>query len=116
MTSSWKLWATAATPEKARRVLRDVLRRMSAEAADVQVEPYPKIDGHVVRFSIELVEVDYADAVVAVLALGQRVGRGWTLSGFIGEELDMSTDSVSVTGAAMLSALLLRPEHAIDPA
>jgi hypothetical protein len=77
------MWTEARTEVKALRVFERFRLNLDREVPDRSIEPYPKIAGHVVSFWIELESRSWNDAIVEAIALGQRVGYQWTLSGDI---------------------------------
>jgi hypothetical protein len=103
MDCDWKAWTTATTSEKALRVGRRLLAALGIEDAALHVEPYPKTNGHVLSFTVNVREEGWSNAVVALISSAQSVGRGWQLFGRINEELEMMTNESSVGGVDMLS-------------
>jgi hypothetical protein len=106
--SYWKMWTEAKSEEKALRVFERVRRNLGREALDRTVEPYPKITGFVVAFWIELESQAWNDSVVEVIALGQRVGHQWTLSGDILTDMDGWSNESSVSGVRSIQWMLDR--------
>jgi hypothetical protein len=83
MRSLWKIWAEAKSEDKALRASERVRRILGREAVDQSVEPYPKANGFLVTFWVELGGEAWNDGVVELIELGQRVGHAWILSGDI---------------------------------
>jgi hypothetical protein len=106
--SYWKMWTEAKSEEKVLRVFERVRRNLGREALDLSIEPYPKITGFVVAFWIELESQTWNDSVVEVIALGQRVGRQWTLSGDILTDTDGWSNESSVSGVRSIQWMLDR--------
>lgn len=83
MHSIWKMWTEARTEAKALRVFERARQAIGREATDRHIEPYPKIEGFVVTFRVELESQAWNDSAVELIELGQRVGYGWILCGNI---------------------------------
>src|ERR1044072_1011888 len=79
----WKMWVDARTEEKAVKLCDRVLEGMGKDTTEKVVEPYPKTNGFVVSFATSLESERWTDLGVEAIALGQRVGHGWVLSGSI---------------------------------
>lgn len=109
MDSYWKAWTTATTHEKALRVGRPLLEKLGGEETSLRIEPYPKTNGHILSFTVRFANLAWPDAVLALLSAAQSVGHGWTIRGRIDEELDLSTNGVSVAGVSMLSCRIDAP-------
>ena len=101
-TSFWKIWVTAKTEEKALRVFEGALARMDCHALNIVIEPYPKIEGFVIHFEIELESSNWNDRVVEVAAKGQRVATGWILCGDIQQDGNGWSNEVRVPGAVSM--------------
>jgi UDP-N-acetylmuramyl pentapeptide synthase len=108
MDCRWKAWTTATTPEKALRVGRRLLETLRVKDPALQIEPYPKTNGHVVSFTVNVGEESWANAVVAVISAAQTVGAGWQVHGRIAEELEIISNKPSVGGLTMLSCTITR--------
>lgn len=108
MGCRWKAWTTAKTPEKAVRVGRQLTAALGNDDAALHVEPYPKTHGHVISFEVEVPAKSWSNAVVALIAAAQTVGRGWQLLGNIEEGLELLTNTASVGGVSMMSCELPR--------
>ena len=106
--SFWKIWTEAKSEEKALRVSERVRCNLGREVLDRSVEPYPKIRGFVVAFWIELESQAWNDSVVEVIALGQRVGYQWTLSGDILTDTSGWSNEAGVSGVRSIQWMLDR--------
>jgi hypothetical protein len=78
---SWKIWTRTTTEKKALEVYRRALKRMGKQAQLVSIEPYPKINGHVILFEIELESEAWNDRIIEAIRLGQTIASGWILTG-----------------------------------
>ncbi|MBV9927872.1 MAG: hypothetical protein JOZ96_22825 [Acidobacteria bacterium] len=107
MNSLWKMWVDARTEEKALKLCERVLERMGRDASDKRAEPYPKTGGFVVSFAVGLEHAEWNDAVVEVIALGQRVAHGWALSGSIEDDPDGWSNRTSVAGVESIQWTLV---------
>jgi hypothetical protein len=107
MRLNWKLWVNARSEQKALKLCERILERMEQEASEKVVEPYPKIRGFVVSFVTSLEHERWNDAVVEAIALGQRVGHGWALSGSIHEDPSGWSCRTNLAGVEAIEWLLL---------
>ena len=111
MDVRWKAWTPATTEEKAGRIAGPLLEKVRGDVASLRIEPYPKTNGHVLAFTSRLEIATWADAVVALLSLTRSVGHGWTIHGGIENDLDLTTNRVSLVGVSMLSCRLVRDDQ-----
>lgn len=102
MYSFWKVWINAKAEHHARRVLERVQRALGREAVDHAIEPYPKTRGFLERFRMELRSEGWNDCVIEVIELGQRVGRGWILSGDILSDPSGWSNQPSIPGVTAI--------------
>ncbi len=110
MQSIWKLWVTAKTEQTARRIYTRVTGRIAYPATLLTIEPYPKTEGFVVTFQVTLASQTWNDAVVEVIALGQRVAYGWFMTGSITDDPSATTNQISVAGVTMAEWRLIDRE------
>lgn len=83
MHVAWRVWVTAKAEIAAQRVCNRVLQQLEKSVVNLSMEPYPKTGGFVLNFEVALKSGTWADSVIEVIALGQRIGRQWTLYGDI---------------------------------
>ena len=98
----WKIWTRTNTEKKAREVLSRVLKRMGRQAQVVSVEPCPKINGHVIRFIIELESDGWNDQIIEAFRIGQRAAAGWSLIGSVIDDPGGWSSSVSDSGVVAM--------------
>jgi hypothetical protein len=82
MTSHWRIWVNATTKDKA----LILLNRIAAEIGRVPlvaVASCSEDGGHRITFQVPLESKSWNDAVVELIALGERVGYAWQLMGSI---------------------------------
>jgi hypothetical protein len=72
-----------------------------------RVEPYPKIPGSLVVFCVVLESEAWNDCVVELIELGQRVGRGWILSGDILGDPSGWSNKPRVSGVKAIEWILM---------
>ena len=72
------------------------------------VNDYDK-GGHVVTFDIEHDFDDWTATVYDLISCAQRMGHGWSIKGFIDEELDLIASGTSIPGIKMVSCFCPRP-------
>ncbi len=101
MHSSWNLWVTTKNKEKAQRLYSKVIEQMGRAAQLCSIEPYPKIDGFVVSFKIELDSQQWNDAVVETISLGQRFAYAWHLTGEIEGSPEATSHQTNIPGVVM---------------
>jgi hypothetical protein len=104
----WRMWVDAGTEAKALKLCDRVLERMERSASGIRVEPYPKTGGFVVSFAVALEHARWNDAVVEAIALGQRVGHGWVLSGWIEDGPAASSNVTNVAGVKSIQWMFER--------
>lgn len=102
------MWVDAKTEEKALKLCDRVLQRMERAATEKSVEPYPKTGVYVVSFVIGLEHARWNDAVVETIALGQRVGHGWALSGSVEDDPGGWSNRTNVAGVESITWNLMR--------
>ncbi|MDB5033586.1 MAG: hypothetical protein JWQ98_827 [Chlorobi bacterium] len=102
MVLIWKIWVNAGTPKKALKLCDAILQRMDAVVLEKMIEPYPKINGFMIMFSVRIESGTWNDAVVEAIDLGQRVGHGWLLGGFVYENANGWCNRPSVSGVVCM--------------
>jgi hypothetical protein len=102
----WRMWVGARTEEKALKLCDQLLERMGKETSEKVAEPDPKTGGFMVSFVTGLEHERWNDAVVEAIALGQRVGHGWALSGSIDDDPRGWSGRTSITGVDSIEWLL----------
>ena len=108
MEVRWKAWTPATTPDKARRVVAPLLEKLGGDESSLQIEPYPKTNGHVMSFKTRIEDRPWAEVVLALLRSAQSVGHGWGFGGNLDHELQLSTNHVSSTGITLLDCWVRR--------
>ena len=101
----FKIFTDANTSDKAWKVLRKVITVSETDCSSEKVEPYHK-GGFVCSFTISNEALDWAQAIFHALAIAQKIGRGWMLSGDITEELDAWSNDSSVVGVQNIHLVL----------
>src|SRR5690349_17676379 len=92
MHVSWTVFTNVRSEKAARNIYRRLIQRLGREPASVTIERYWKTGGHLLYFAIQLASATWNDQVVEAIALGQRAGYSWTLSGEV--SLDLSGWSI----------------------
>ena len=85
-TFDWTFWIKATTEDKATKVFARVLARAERTAQNVEIEPYPKIGGFVIRFRIEFESATRNDQIVEAIYIGQSMATQWMLFGNITDD------------------------------
>ncbi len=93
----WKIFTGANTPEKATKVMNDVINRLAAESDTLKIEAYPK-GGFTCSIRMSPKSDKWSDIVLESLKLAQAIGRGWVLTGDICNELDVWSNEPKVAG------------------
>jgi hypothetical protein len=104
----WNMWVEAKTKDKALKLCQSLLERMGKDATGKEAEPYPKTGGFVVSFATEIEDGQWNDVVVEAIALGQRVGSGWILSGDIYDDPSGWSNETKISGIRSLQWALKR--------
>jgi hypothetical protein len=84
-TSHWRVFIESDRELGARRVLESVVATLDVESISVTLEAHLK-SGHVARFRVEHRPASWSETVVEVIALAQRLGRGWQLLGSVQDD------------------------------
>jgi hypothetical protein len=96
--SAWSVWSLAKSERSARKVHKWLEGRLERETAAVSFEPYPKTGGWMFTFRVPLAGETHGERVVELIAFGQRVGRGWILSGDVYGDLSGWSSEPIVSG------------------
>lgn len=113
-TSQWRVFIESDREPSARRVLENVIAVLGVDASAPTLQAYHE-GGHVAVFQVVLPAAPWAESVVAVIALGQRLGRAWRILGSIEDDpsgwlaVERSGDC-SVSGVAAAEWSLARGE------
>ena len=100
----WSVWTESQSSAGARRTLRRALRRAPGMVPEgLTVAPYPKTDGHVLRFTTTSGATRWADLVLEALQLGDALGYRWALSGAAPTDLAGWTNHAWVEGVVSIS-------------
>lgn len=103
MVTHSTVWANTNSENAARKVYGWLQHRLGRETEHLSFEPYWKIEGcWIIGFQIALSSTTWNDAVVEAIGLGQRIGRGWILSGDVYSQLDGWSNEPSVPGVRAL--------------
>ena len=97
MKSFWKFWCDAKNNKNASNLLQQVKRELAVGVSEEKVDAYHK-GGFVVSFCVDHDVNQWNDFVVEVIAFGQRVGYGWSLSGDINQQVDGWSNESRISG------------------
>ena len=106
--SHWRISTDTKKTEAAHRLATKLQTRIARDVREINVDDYHK-GGHVVTFDIEHKFDDWAATVYDVISCAQQMGHGWSISGFIDEELDLATTGTLIGGIKMVSCFCPRP-------
>lgn len=95
-----RLVVDAGTDKKAHRVITKLLDHVSAET--VSIEPYHK-GGFDVGMKVSVDGADWPTQVVSLIDSAQSFGLAWTVTGYIREEVSMTSSSLKVPGLTFVS-------------
>lgn len=102
----WKVFIDANSEKKAEKVSKKFIAKLGVECALDKIEPYST--GFVCTFSSIVDTSNWSECVLDSLALAQKVGRAWVLSGAIEDELDGWSNVSSVIGVNNIQLLVTR--------
>lgn len=102
----WKVFIDANSEKKAEKVSKKFIAKLGVECALDKIEPYST--GFVCTFSSIVNTSNWSECVLDSLALAQKVGRAWVLSGAIEDELDGWSNVSSVIGVNSIQLLVTR--------
>jgi len=106
--SHWRIFTDTKKPESACRLVAKLQARTDRNFGELNVNDYHK-GGHVVTFDIDHEFDDWPTTVYDVIACAQLIGHGWSISGFIDEEMDLIANGTSISGIKMVSCFCPRP-------
>lgn len=106
--SHWRIYTDTKRPEDAQYMAMKVQAQVVRDFTDIKIDDYHK-GGHVVTFDISHEFEAWQAVVCDVIGCAQRMGRGWSISGFIDEELDLISNDLSIPGIKMVSCFCARP-------
>ena len=109
MNLQWRLFVSANTEPAALTVASRHFERAQVETSALTVEPYEK-GGYKVQARSEHATASWSDSVIAAIALAQRTGHGWSLSGLIIDELNLWSTSASTAGIEAIEVSVQRVE------
>jgi hypothetical protein len=95
--SVWNLWIESESEGQALALLEKAIGRLEVNAVGPHVVPYNH-GGFIGSFEVVHDVPSWDLLVTEVLALGQRVARGWVISGGAGEGADGWSNQVSLAG------------------
>jgi hypothetical protein len=107
MEANWKIFTDCKSDAAAKKVATKFFVLVNSEPLSVIVEPYHK-GGYVVTATVELEASAWSQSVLFALQKAQTVGKAWTISGNIADELDAWSNEALVPGIQSLHLLVLR--------
>jgi hypothetical protein len=108
MAVLWSAWINAASEKAARKVFRWLQHQLGRSSSQLTMVKYVQADGcWVVTFHTSLSSQTWNDRVVEVIALGQQVSRGWTLTGEVHSHLEGWSNEPSIPGINSLRWTLM---------
>jgi len=106
--SHWRIITDTKKPDSARRLALKLRALGGREFKEINVADYIK-GGHIVTFDIGHDFSDWTAVAIDVISCAQQMGHGWSISGFIEEELELFSTGTSVAGIKMVSCYCPRP-------
>lgn len=100
--SQWRIFSDTKDADAAERFTAKLQKRVDHTFREIVVDHYHK-GGHLVTFTIEHEFDDWIATVYDVIAFAQRMGYGWSISGFIDEELDLIATDLSIAGIKLVT-------------
>lgn len=97
MNAIWRVFADVNSEKKAETVLKNFLKELDATQNDSSIESYHK-GGFLIKIEVITKDGNWAQVVLHLLTLAERVGRGWQISGSIQNELDLWTNESNIVG------------------
>jgi hypothetical protein len=96
--SLWKIWTRSSKEKNSMEVFRRLLKKMDRQAEIISIEPYPKINGYVIQFSIKIESDSWNDQIIEAFLIGQRVASGGALTGNVIDDPGGWSSDVSDSG------------------
>lgn len=103
----WKFWSDASNESKAGKHLQQVKSRFEVETSNETLEPYHK-GGFVFSFETLSLANNWGSFVIETIAMGQKLGRGWTLNGNIYDDPDGWSNESNISGITSMQWMCLR--------
>ncbi|KZN39322.1 hypothetical protein N480_00405 [Pseudoalteromonas luteoviolacea S2607] len=105
----WKIFTESEKEKSVLKVAKWFHDEIGLEADNILIQPYHK-GGVTYSFNTELPTTEWSDSVYFVLALGQRVARGWQIFSSIEEELVAWSNKPNISGATNVQISIDRTE------
>ena len=97
MIVHWRLYTNCESEKNAKAVMNKATKKLKVKIEKSKIEPYHK-GGYVCSFSNQLEIENWNEIPFLALALGQRIGRMWTISGDINSEFSAWSNESSISG------------------
>lgn len=111
MKANWRVFANVSNEKKAETVLKHFLQVLDISPNETYIESYHK-GGFLLTIETITKNENWAEVVLELLTLAERVGKGWQISGSIQNEFDMWTNESSVVGVQSVHLQCLRNQQA----
>lgn len=98
----WTIFTNATTEKATRKVAERLLNLLDSPAEHVEFALYTKTGGWTFSFQSLLSGATHNDIVVEAIALGQRVGYAWTLTGDVLTDPEGWSNEARVSGVTSL--------------
>ena len=104
MSIYWKIFTPAGSKDKAMKVAKSVVKFIGVSHSELVVEPYHK-GGFTCSFETIVSKGDWSCVVFETIELAQIIGRAYTITGSIHDELDMWSNEPSVSGVTNIQVM-----------
>ena len=110
MKANWRVFANVSNEKKAETVLKHFVEDLGTTPNETHIESYHK-GGFLLSVETTTKDENWAEVVLELLTLAERVGKGWQISGSIQNEFDMWTNESSVVGVQSVHLKCLRNQQ-----
>ncbi len=102
LKSFWRVFTETKSEKSARTVLGRFERTISQEIVLYKISNYYK-GGHEITFELQHENNVRSEIIIEVISLGERVGRGWHLTGSIQNQPSGWTNSSTISGVTAIN-------------
>jgi hypothetical protein len=88
MIQTWAIYTNAKTERAAQHLYKRLIREIGKTPDDTHYSLYPKNQAWQITFTINILTGTLNDQIVEAIALGQRCGYGWILTGDVHDSLE----------------------------
>lgn len=108
IVSHWRVFTDTKRTETAKRLIARLQHESDRKFLDTTAESYHK-GGHVVMFKLVHDFETWPEGVYDLLVCAQHMGHGWSIGGWVEEEIDLWSSCFSIPGIKAATCFCPRP-------